>query len=81
MIRIGSIVIHCYEFDRMGAFWREALHMFHVRLQAVVGLFFVILNAVARIYHFKLAIVATGEEVGYTWTFIPTAKMKKFGVC
>ncbi|WEX77838.1 VOC family protein [Sinorhizobium numidicum] len=26
MIRIGSIVIHCYEFDRMIAFWQEALH-------------------------------------------------------
>ncbi|MCA1406519.1 VOC family protein [Ensifer sp. IC3342] len=26
MIRIGSIVIHCYEFERMVAFWQEALH-------------------------------------------------------
>lgn len=26
MIRIGSIVIHCYEFERMIAFWQEALH-------------------------------------------------------
>ena len=24
--RIGSIVIHCVEFDRMLAFWQEALH-------------------------------------------------------
>jgi hypothetical protein len=25
-VRIGSIVIHCYEFDRMLSFWQEALH-------------------------------------------------------
>jgi catechol 2,3-dioxygenase-like lactoylglutathione lyase family enzyme len=25
-LKIGSIVIHCYEFDRMVEFWREALH-------------------------------------------------------
>ncbi len=25
-MRIGSIVISCYEFDRMLAFWQEALH-------------------------------------------------------
>jgi catechol 2,3-dioxygenase-like lactoylglutathione lyase family enzyme len=25
-MRIGSIVVRCYEFDRMLAFWREALH-------------------------------------------------------
>jgi catechol 2,3-dioxygenase-like lactoylglutathione lyase family enzyme len=25
-VRIGSIVIRCYEFDRMLAFWQEALH-------------------------------------------------------
>jgi catechol 2,3-dioxygenase-like lactoylglutathione lyase family enzyme len=26
MVKIGSIVIRCYEFDRMLAFWQEALH-------------------------------------------------------
>jgi catechol 2,3-dioxygenase-like lactoylglutathione lyase family enzyme len=25
-MRIGSIVIHCHEFERMVAFWRSALH-------------------------------------------------------
>ena len=25
-MKIGSIVIRCYEFDKMMAFWREALH-------------------------------------------------------
>ena len=25
-IKIGSIVIHCFEFDKMLAFWQEALH-------------------------------------------------------
>jgi catechol 2,3-dioxygenase-like lactoylglutathione lyase family enzyme len=25
-VRIGSIVIRCYEFDKMLAFWQEALH-------------------------------------------------------
>lgn len=25
-MKIGSIVVHCYEFDRMLAFWQEALH-------------------------------------------------------
>jgi len=25
-MRIGSIVIHCYEFDRMVTFWQAALH-------------------------------------------------------
>jgi hypothetical protein len=25
-MKIGSIVIHCFEFDRIVAFWREALH-------------------------------------------------------
>jgi hypothetical protein len=25
-VRIGSIVIHCHEFERMVAFWQEALH-------------------------------------------------------
>lgn len=25
-VRIGSIVIRCHEFDRMVAFWQEALH-------------------------------------------------------
>jgi catechol 2,3-dioxygenase-like lactoylglutathione lyase family enzyme len=28
-LKIGSIVILCYEFDRMLAFWREALHYVH----------------------------------------------------
>jgi hypothetical protein len=26
MIKIGSIVIRCYEFERMQVFWQEALH-------------------------------------------------------
>ena len=26
VVKIGSVVIHCYEFDRMLAFWRGALH-------------------------------------------------------
>src|SRR5262249_4104205 len=26
MIKIGSIVVRCYEFDKMFRFWREALH-------------------------------------------------------
>jgi hypothetical protein len=30
-IHIGSIVISCYEFDRMVAFWKEALHYEYVR--------------------------------------------------
>ncbi len=25
-MKIGSIVIHCYEFDKMLIFWQEALH-------------------------------------------------------
>jgi hypothetical protein len=25
-VRIGAIVIHCYEFDRMVDFWSQALH-------------------------------------------------------
>jgi hypothetical protein len=25
-MKIGSIVIHCHEFDRMVAFWQNALH-------------------------------------------------------
>ena len=25
-VKIGSIVVHCYEFDRMLAFWQQALH-------------------------------------------------------
>jgi catechol 2,3-dioxygenase-like lactoylglutathione lyase family enzyme len=25
-MKIGSIVIHCYEFERMTEFWKEALH-------------------------------------------------------
>ena len=25
-MRIGSIVIHCHEFDRMVAFWQNVLH-------------------------------------------------------
>jgi hypothetical protein len=28
-VKIGSIVILCYEFDRMLAFWKEALHYVH----------------------------------------------------
>jgi catechol 2,3-dioxygenase-like lactoylglutathione lyase family enzyme len=28
-LKIGSIVIRCYEFDKMLAFWREALHYVH----------------------------------------------------
>jgi len=26
VMRVGSIVIHCHEFDRMMQFWRDALH-------------------------------------------------------
>ena len=26
MLRIGSVVIHCHEFDRMVTFWQQALH-------------------------------------------------------
>jgi hypothetical protein len=25
-VKIGSIVIRCYEFDKMFAFWQQALH-------------------------------------------------------
>jgi catechol 2,3-dioxygenase-like lactoylglutathione lyase family enzyme len=28
-MKIGSIVIRCYEFEKMLAFWREALHYVH----------------------------------------------------
>jgi catechol 2,3-dioxygenase-like lactoylglutathione lyase family enzyme len=28
-LKIGSIVIRCYEFDKMLAFWRQALHYVH----------------------------------------------------
>ena len=28
-LKIGSIVIRCYEFDKMLAFWQEALHSVH----------------------------------------------------
>lgn len=28
-LEIGSIVIRCFEFERMVAFWREALHYVH----------------------------------------------------
>jgi len=28
-LKIGSIVIDCYEFDKMMAFWQEALHYVH----------------------------------------------------
>ena len=28
-LKIGSIVIRCFEFDRMLAFWEEALHYVH----------------------------------------------------
>ena len=28
-LKIGSIVIRCYEFERMLAFWQEALHYVH----------------------------------------------------
>jgi catechol 2,3-dioxygenase-like lactoylglutathione lyase family enzyme len=30
-LKIGSIVIRCYEFDRMLAFWQEALHYLPTR--------------------------------------------------
>jgi hypothetical protein len=33
MIKIGSIVIHCYEFERMVAFGRRPCIMFRVRLE------------------------------------------------
>ena len=26
MVKIGSIVVRCYEFDKMLRFWQEALH-------------------------------------------------------
>jgi catechol 2,3-dioxygenase-like lactoylglutathione lyase family enzyme len=32
-MKIGSVVIHCYEFDRMIAFWQNALH-YHLRAPA-----------------------------------------------
>ena len=28
-LKIGSIVIRCYEFDKMLAFWERALHYIH----------------------------------------------------
>lgn len=28
-LKIGSIVIRCYEFDKMLAFWKQALHYVH----------------------------------------------------
>jgi len=28
-LKVGSIVIRCFEFDKMLAFWREALHYVH----------------------------------------------------
>ncbi len=31
-MKIGSIVIRCYEFDRMLAFWQDALHYVPYRL-------------------------------------------------
>lgn len=35
-MKIGSIVIKCYEFDKMQAFWQEALH-YHPREPAING--------------------------------------------
>jgi len=30
-LKIGSIVIRCFEFDKMLAFWKEALHYVHTQ--------------------------------------------------
>jgi hypothetical protein len=77
MIRIGSIVIHCYEFERMVAFGGRLC----ARLRAVAGLSFVILRAVAPTFRCGHEIAVTGGEVGCTWTCIPTASRKRSVAC
>ena len=43
-MKIGSIVIACYEFDKMLAFWQEDLHYIRREPANGAGLYYVILR-------------------------------------
>lgn len=55
--------------------------MFREPLRATAGLSFVILEAMAPIFRFKLANAVAGGEAGCTSTFIRSASKRKFVVC
>ena len=78
-VKIGSIVIYCYEFDKMLAFWRQALH-YVPREPPKDG--FVILHDPAgrgRISHWtKSQKSAREKEAGCISTFIRQTRRAKW---
>ena len=50
-MKIGSVVICCYEFDKTLAFWQEALHFVPREPSTALGQSFVILKEKGRTFH------------------------------
>ena len=76
-MRIGSIVIHCREFDRMVKFWQETLRYIPRHRRRTAGLSCAIPRARVQICRSRPAIPVRLTAVGFTSTFSRPLGTKK----
>ena len=77
-VRIGAVVIHCFDFDRMVAFWREALH--YVPRNAASGDWVVLCDPTGRgpNLSFQARDRRAGRRSWYIWTFTLTSRKQRW---
>ena len=76
-MKIGSIVIHCFDFDRTVAFWQAALHYVPRSRRKTAGWFSVTQRTKVPICHSRVAIGVRAAGVGFIWTSTPRTSKPK----
>jgi hypothetical protein len=76
-MKIGAIVIYCYDFDRTVAFWQAALHYVPREPAKTAGWFSVIQRTEVPICHSRVAIGIRAAGVGFISTSTPPTSKPK----
>src|SRR5215831_12359754 len=76
-MKIGSIVIHCHDFDRTVAFWQWRYITCRASRQKTAGWFSVTQRTKVPICHFRVAIGVHAAGVGFTSTSTPPTSKPK----
>ena len=76
-MKIGSIVIHCHDFDRTVAFWQAALHYLPREPAKTAGWFSVTQRTKVQICHFRVVIGVHAAGVGFISTSTPPTSKPK----
>ena len=75
-MKIGSIVIHCHEFERMVAFWQDALH--YLPRQPARDGWVVLRDPEGKGPNLSFQARATRRgETGFIWISTPTGRRRK----